>query len=241
MARSTIAGSFRLATAGAVLAVASVVGMPQAEAATVFTDESSFLFNLEPDSYLETFDASEDVFVLPASLPFSGSGFSYTVTARNGALTLPRNPMDDQDYWLSADPENDSSLVLEFTSGNISAVGGNFFSTGFSPASDDTQLGLGNILLTLSDGTTRSLTNPTNTTFIGFTADPGSVFTSLIVSAPAGGASDSLYATLNNLRVGRAVPIPTPALLPGLLGIGFATLRQRQPAKQGLWRLLRHR
>jgi hypothetical protein len=80
----------------------------------------------------------------------------------------------------------------------------------------------GSLTLALSDGTSLALTNPDASTFTGFIANPGTVFTSLVVTA----SGNNAFPYVDNLRVGRA--IPTPALLPGLIGMGVAVWRKRK-------------
>lgn len=82
--------------------------------------------------------------------------------------------------------------------------------------------------LALSNGTTQIVTDANNTSFLGFIANPGTVFTSLSVTS---NDPTAYFSAVNNLRVGQAAtPIPTPALLPGLIGLGLSVWRKRKAA-----------
>jgi hypothetical protein len=213
-----------LTVVGAIM-IGLVMGLSPAEAASIFTDEATFLSNVQSGSYLEKFDSLEPT--SPGPLPFSQNGFIYSATAINSS---PRNSGffnegRSSDVWLSTFTAT-TPIVFNFTSGNISAVGGAFFPSQFSG-----ELISGRVTLALSDGTTQTLTDTNSSSFLGLIADPGSFFTSLMVTAvqPPPGAG-FIWPTVNNLRVGTATPVPTPALLPGLIGLGLGMLRKRQIA-----------
>lgn len=182
------------------------------EAATVTQNQTVFLNELAQGFYLETFDALPrfPTFV-PTPQPFSGSGFSYYASAERGFA----NVGSVNDVWLSANFSN-TPIVFTFTSGNVTAVGGAFFQTNLGGE----EVVLGTITIALSNGTSVNLTNPTNSSFLGFTS-PGAPIASLKFTPGV-----NTWATVNNLYVGQA--IPAPALLPGLVGLGVAVLRKRK-------------
>jgi hypothetical protein len=216
--------SFKALSLGAVGATVVSLGLAAAPAlaATVFTDETAFLSNVQAGSYLETFDSLPIGIPLPGPLAFSQGGFAYNATAINpiSAFSGFFNASSAGDVWLSTFG-SETPIVFNFTSGNVSAISGAFFPNDISGAVTP-----GSIRVALSDGTTQTLTNTTDTSFIGFLADPGTVFTSLTVESGEGGA---YFPTVNNFRVGTAAtPIPTPALLPGLIGMGVAVWRKRK-------------
>jgi hypothetical protein len=166
---------------------------------TVYTSAASFLANVAPGSYTETFNG------LPSTPPdsFSGSGFSYTVSATDGLY--------GSGEFLGTNLPN-QLLTVTFAGGNVTAVGGNFYATNISDAFQSVA-----ITLTLSDSTTVTFT-PTSVadSYRGFAS--GLAITSLTIGA----TGVSLYAGLDNLTVGvSAVPEPASALL---MALGVAGL-----------------
>ena len=162
-----------------------------AEAAVIYDNQATFISTLQPGYYLETFQSTS-----PPN--YSSNGFSYTLSS-NGALYHSGSR-------ISADPG--SFLTITFTSGNVMAVGGDFFSTqvDFLP---------GPAVVSLSDGT-QAFYSPdfSSSSFLGFVSE-GPFITSLTVEAL--NAFD--YVNLDNVIVGTAVPEPSAALLL-LLGLG---------------------
>lgn len=174
---------------------------------TVYTSSAPFLANVAPGAYTETFNSAASS---AGSASFASGGFGYTISAPSGLFASGE--------FLGTSQIN-QPLTITFTSGNVNAVGGNFYATNISDAFQATAL-----TLTLSDSTTVTFT-PTSVanSYRGFTSDL--TVTSLTISAPGG----SLYAGLDNLTVGvAAVPEPTSVLL---MGVGLAALwlaRQRK-------------
>jgi hypothetical protein len=188
----------------AVLAPFAGVTSAAHAASQIYTNEASFLAALQPGSSTENFTSAGNTSAL--SYSYSGSGLGYTVTApgttvfqagTNISTTLP------------------SPLVFTFTTGNVTAVGGNFFLVNSA-----NEFQSGPVTATLSDGTTATIT-PTSTstgTFLGFISP--TAITSLTFSTPAGGAGGvGLYNAVDNLTVGTAVPGNTTAPEPGSLAL----------------------
>ncbi len=190
-------------------ALAFVGGTALAGGTTVYTDEGSFLSNIEPGSYFEEFDGVP-VGAAGPLLSFTDGTYSYDITAVGaGTNDLFNNPS-----LVSTDSALDA-LVITFTSGNVLAVGGVMFATdiSFIPVA-------ANMTVTLSDGTVANYVS-TGANFRGFTSDV--TITSLTIDA-----DDSLFnawSTLDNLRVGT---VPAPGTL-AMLGLGcvFAARRRR--------------
>jgi len=185
------------ALALAVLSAASVAST------TTYSSSASFLGNVAAGAYFESYDGLVDPPAGPAL--FSGSGFSYSAFAPS-------------DIYLAggflSTSQISEALTITFTSGNVTAVGGNFY---IADLNDDFQSV--SVTLTLSDGTTTTFT-PTSMfdSYRGFTSDLS--ITSLTMSGPG----PSLYAGLDNLTVGVMVsPVPEPATL-SLLGLGLTGL-----------------
>ncbi len=182
-------------------------------AATTYTTSASFLAQVAPGAYMENFN--NWVTDPPAgALAFSGGGFSYSAFAAS-------------DLYLSGGflgtSQINEALTITFTSGNVTAIGANFFATNISDV-----LQAVSVTVTLSDGTVTSLT-PTSMadSYLGFTST--TAITSLTISAPG----QSLYASLDNLTVGvSAVPEPANWALMGLGLAGVIAARRRSTSSK---------
>ncbi|MBL0148430.1 MAG: PEP-CTERM sorting domain-containing protein [Ideonella sp.] len=126
--------------------------------------------------------------------------------------------------FLGTNTEYDQ-LTIDFTSGNVTAVGANFYATIFGDAFFQAEMNIG-----LSDGTNVSFTpSSVNDSYRGFTSDIAITSLKLTVSNVS---FNSLYAGLDNLRVGTTtrdnpIPEPTSVLLAGLGLAGLLVARRR--------------
>jgi hypothetical protein len=193
---------FALALGLAALAASS-------SAATVYTSSASFLANVGPGAYFQNFNG------LPSSPPesFAGGAFAYSIAAPEGLY--------GSGEFIGTNQPNEA-LTITFTSGNVSAVGGNFYATNLSDAFQAVS-----ITLTLSDATVVTFT-PSSVldSFRGFTS--AASIASLTISGPGAG----LYAGLDNLTVGVAAVVPEPgsALLMALGAVGLLVARRTRRA-----------
>ncbi len=195
--------AYRLLSAAAL----AVLSASSFAVTTVYSSSGSFLANVAPGSYTETFTGLSSP--APGPAPFSGGGFAYAVSAPNDLYA--------NGDFLGTNLPNEA-LTVTFTSGNVTAVGGNFYITNISDAFQPLL-----VKLTLSDGTTANFT-PTSVSdsYRGFTSNV--TVTSLVVSAPGA----SLYAGLDNLTVGvTVVPEPGTWLLMGFGVAGLLAARRR--------------
>lgn len=204
----------------AALAVVAAVllGHPTAKS-DVFTSASTFVNKLNQGYYFENFAAlytPGEHIVLPSPQSFQGGSptFQYEIGTSSGQQGM---------YGVSPVGFGTSLSVLEsaddfrvsFTSGNVMAVGGNFFLTGL----DYSALNSGTITLTLSDGTIETLpssSNP-NDVFRGFISTVP--ITSLDIAGPEDQTVEK-WVTINNLYVGS---IPEPGTF-ALGALGLVTL-----------------
>ena len=180
-------------------AVLAVLAAPSFADTTTYTDSAAFLASLGGSSYTETFT---DLVSPDGAANFNNAGFSYTVSAASGLYAtgdfLGTNQIDE-------------ALTINFTSGNVTAVGGNFFAINLSDAFQSVS-----VKLTLSDGTIAMFTpGSINDSFRGFSSTQ--TISSLTFSAPG----VSLYANVDNLTVGTVSAVPEPASW-ALMGLGLA-------------------
>jgi hypothetical protein len=171
-------------------------------ATTVYTSSAAFLPQVAAGSYFNSFTGLAD----PAAGPvtFSGSGFSFAASAPSDLILTPG--------FLSTS-QIDEALTINFTSGNVTAFGGNFFAVDFNNTFQAVSL-----TLTLSDGKVETFTpSSLSNSYRGFVST--SPITSLVISAPG----QSLYGSLDNFTVGQTLPVPEPGTL-SLWALGVAGL-----------------
>lgn len=190
-------------------------------AALVYTTESSFTAVLASGYYLEGFSSLTAGSFTPT---FSGSGgagpFAYTIRADPSGtdLYVASGPaLPNGNALQSAAGSKD--LLIAFTSGNVTAVGGKFFLANF--AGDN--LTADTLRVTLNDGTSVDFASPASGSveFRGFTTDTDHFITSLLIHRDSSG-----FAALDDLYVGEVTPVPegSTAITAGLLCL-FAVTR----------------
>jgi PEP-CTERM motif len=202
--------------AAALLALA----LPAVAATTVYTTSASFLAQVAAGAYTEGFSVGQAG--SPPILNYSGAGFSYTATSPGGNVYAPGdNAVAGTDGFVGTSSPN-TVLVLTFTGGSPTAVGGEFFNTDYFDSFVASA-----VKLTLSDGSTRLYTPASQAgTYTGF------ISTLPIMSLTFSAPGPDLYAALDNLTVGRsAVAVPEAStyamLLAGLGVVGLMAGRRR--------------
>jgi len=173
-----------------------LTGVTTSRGATVYTDQATFLSNVQSGYYLETFDSLPPF--PPPPLYFSMNGFSYTATTAT-----------DLFYTLGGSLSTylkDVDILLTLTSNNITAIGGYFFLGTQGPQPEPV------LTLTLSDGTSVSIADPTHN-FIGF------ITTTPIQSLVMSTRTNDQFVGVDDLIVGSAIAVPE-APISVLLGIG---------------------
>jgi hypothetical protein len=191
--------------------------------AVLYTDATSFGAHIQPSAYTETFNSLALGEHSPPSIGFTSGGFSYTVSSLNGLWVtsgVQNAPASDRFIGIEQSP---GTLRIDFTSGNISAVGGYFVDL------NDGNTASGNLTFTLSDGTVQTISNPTTATFTGFIASAPLSWMEINDQNLAGHE----WPNMNDLTVGvSAVPEPgfigAIAALGLVLVIGVTEIRSRR-------------
>jgi len=191
--------------------------VPIAHAATIYNGEADFLAAIDGSYYLEDFNNFNDQYN-GLSVNFGPvNGFSYTLSAPDGLYSTTGNMTTNY---------ADEALTVDFTGAPVTAIGGLFWPQDF----DGNNL-VGDITLSLSDGTDLTLTKADFSTFTGFTTT-AAPFTSMTVSSLGFSVTPNQYPTLDHFYVGSAgTPVPEPATLIllcfGFLAAGITGIRSR--------------
>lgn len=191
---------------------------------SVFTDESSFLAQLDGPALNEDFGG------LAAGLAagpfvFSDNGFTATATSVASAIDGPGGTQEffNDPGLLTLNSATDA-IRFDF-SPNTTAVGGVFLATDINffavPGVD--------VIVELNDGTTETITTVTGDEFVGFVNLAG--ISSIVIDAPdvldpIFGGTTPIWPAADQLIAGAAIPAPGAAALLGLAGV--AGLRRRR-------------
>lgn len=180
--------------------------------AAVYTDSASFLAQVQPGFYFNNFTGVPTG--AQPSLSYSSGGFSYTISTAPGSISGLFNGTG----FVSTDNAQDM-IQIDFTSGNVTAVGGNFWATdiNFNAIA-------ATVAINLSDGTSVSFNSTSANDFRGFTSTQ--TITSLTIDALDVPGGAFAWSTLDNLYVGQAIPAPGAMALLGLGGLAAARRRR---------------
>jgi hypothetical protein len=199
------------------LVLLGLVAAQPSSATQVFTDTTSFLGQVIPGYYLETFDGLSEGHNQGQELDFSQNGYSYVADASGGPF-----PFNAQFYSLQGQFPGDlvdlsgnlQLVTLTFTfSSNVTAVGGTFFMT------DGSSVTTGTMDITLADGTDELIN--AGAPFFGFTSP--TPITSLTLTS-------NRMTTVNDLIVGSSAEAPEPGtlwMMPAVALMLFARLYRR--------------
>jgi hypothetical protein len=199
--------------AAAALALAASSAM-----ATFYSSEASFVAAIQPVRYVEdfsnfTFGSPLDGTQLTWPAP-GANGFGWTASAAQGLYS--------NNSALSTNVAFDP-LTLTFTGNPVTAVGGNITNTDITGA-----IIPGTILITLSDGTSTSVTNGTAGSFWGYTSDTNVPIASISFVTQNNGTNgwpqvDHFYSA----QVAGGVPEPATLGL-AAMSLGALAIRRRR-------------
>ena len=200
-----------------ILLFAGAFFAPVHAATITFNNQANFLSQVAPGYYQEDFSSLASGNLSVSSLGFSGNGFAYTASVLN--TTLWGGTVGSR-VLSTADSAFGNILSLTFTSGNVTALGGNFF---YDDETSPTGAGV-DVLLTLNDGTSLIVALATTSSFGGFISDTPI----LSLSFDAGGARR--FPSMDNIVVGSgsAVPEPGSMMLVMFGGAAVYFLRRRR-------------
>lgn len=179
-----------------------------------YNNVTDFLNNVQSGFYDEGFGG---LAAGPAdTLDFAGNGFGYTASS-----TIGVDPGSDGLGGLFNDPGLLSlniatdALRIDFTQGNVTAVGGDFFASDIFffqvPAT---------VIVGLSDGTTTTFNG---SRFAGFTSSNAIDF--IVIDADDASLGGPAWPTVDRLIVGTAIPAPAGL---AVLGMGLLAARRRR-------------
>jgi hypothetical protein len=203
------------------VAVAALAGSAFGQA-TVFNNQAAFVNQLAGPFLQDNFDGVPTGLVDPLTgLDFSQNGFSFNVNAVDSAVDGDgTNDGLFNDPGLLSNNSATDAMVFTFTSGNVTAVGGNFFSSDISFAPIPLMLDF-----QLSDGTNVQVTTSGASDFTGFVNLNG--ITSLTVDALDDPITPAFnWPAADAIWVGRAVPTPGAISVLGLAGLAAARRRR---------------
>lgn len=195
-----------------VLTIASITA--GASAGDVYHSEADLIAEMGAGYTHNDFSSVSDGAV--DSLDFDFGTFAYEITTG----PIPTSGLYNEGGVIST-ASNFDSIVINFTSGNVHAIGANVWATdpGFDPAG-------ALMLVTLSDGTVEAFPSGGPSAFYGYTSDM--IITSVEIRAV--GFLSPRYATMDNLYVGTTgdypiVPLP-PAAWAGIGMLGLMSARR---------------
>ena len=166
-----------------------------------YTSSAEFLAQVRPGYFLNNFTGAN------SSTPsFTGGSapFSYTIS--------PEDALYTGNGQFMGNSFGNEDLVITFTSGSPTAIGGEFWVSNFSDAFQSVPL-----MISLSDGTSVTYTPSAINEFRGFTSV--TPITSLTLSRRGVG----LFNNMDNLIVGHSIAVPEPASV-AFVGLGVFSL-----------------
>ena len=200
----------------AFVAMALVLCVSSALAATVYNNQADFLANVAAGYYLEDFGTPATSYVVTA--PFTNGTYTWSVSAGDDIYVWGEDYASGTPCVGSLGTNGPGyAMTFTFSGAPVTAFGGNLYLT-------DQYFGAvsGTAVVSLNDGTQVTLTNPYSTTFTGFTST--TPITSVTLT-PDPGSTVNLYGTVDNIICGAYIPEPSALVL---LGLGAMALIRRR-------------
>jgi hypothetical protein len=166
---------------------------PASAGPAVYTDRATFITHVAAGFYENDFSDLVESSAAEPARSYSSGGYGYTID------TTPTP--DDLWFFTGVMTTNGSGdqIVVTFTAGSVTAVGGNFFASDIA----GTPIPGNEVDLSLSDGTTETFTTTDENDYRGFTT--AAPITSITIDAPnPSDPTDSSWSTMDNLLVGTA-------------------------------------
>lgn len=198
-----------LAVAAAVFGSVAATASLHAQV-TTYTSQPAFLNNLSSGAYFEGFSSFSGQ-ALPSPQGFMGGVFSFSLSDGANNTIFYTTGSDAQGSVFATSNRVGDVFTINFTSGNVTAFGGNFF---LSNGLENPDAG-GNVTALLSTGqsiTQASSSNYNTEPFYGFTST--APVTSLTITGP--GVAD--FVSIDNLFIGRNTAVPEPATYVMIVG-----------------------
>ncbi|MGN6518519.1 MAG: hypothetical protein ACTHK2_03740, partial [Dokdonella sp.] len=158
-----------------------------------YTDRAEFITHVAAGFFENDFSDVGNSSAAEPARTYSSGGFGYTID------TTPTP--DDLWFFPGVITTNGSGdqIVVTFTAGTVTAVGGNFFASDI----DGVAIPGNEVDLMLSDGTTETFSTTDENDYRGFTT--AAPITSITIDAPnPSDPTDSSWSTMDNLLVGTA-------------------------------------
>lgn len=213
-----------------------LISAESASALSIFNDRANFqsqLGNSITDDYESAGYKTGDIVDTPDLDIFTNAAMDSVLGEAKYQTTTPYG---NNGYNLVLGSENRSycagcngSFILDFTQASVGSASG-VFGVGLDILVNSASLPY-SAFVSFGDGSTQNFALSPGSQFFGITDN--SLIKSINFGLPNGGSTTSGAFQIDNLTIGsaQATAVPTPALLPGLIGLGAAALRKRKAEK----------